>query len=137
MKKIKYAGLFDLKLFSEGAVGYDLASVEDVLVQPYNTVKINTGCRLEMPKDIFAHVMPRSGISLKYSLLVIPGTIDSDYRGEISVIVHNLAAETAQIFKGQRIAQLLFYGIPKFSLVKADFLSDTARGENGFGSTGV
>jgi dUTP pyrophosphatase len=84
-------------------------------------------------------VRPRSGLALKHGIgmLNAPGTIDADYRGEIGVILFNFSAEPFTIHRGDRIAQIVFAKIEKAKLVKVDVLSETARGEGGFGHTGA
>ena len=92
-----------------------------------------------MPKNFEAQVRPRSGLALKNSLTVLnsPGTIDSDYRGEVCVILINHSSEIFKIERGMRIAQIIFKEIPEIILTEVDTLDSTSRGSGGFGSTGV
>ena len=92
-----------------------------------------------MPDSIEGQVRPRSGLALKNSVTVLnsPGTIDSDYRGEIAVILINHGKSIFSINRGMRIAQLVFINLPRVKLVESNSLDDTERGAGGFGSTGV
>ncbi|MEM6440370.1 MAG: dUTP diphosphatase, partial [Pseudomonadota bacterium] len=100
---------------------------------------IPTGLALEIPPGYEAQVRPRSGLALRKGLTVAnaPGTIDSDYRGEVGVILINLGPEPAEIAHGDRVAQLVLAPVCRLAWVETDALSDTARGAGGFGSTGV
>lgn len=101
------------------------------------TVKINTGVCLSMPDNIFAQVLGRSGLSAQ-GLIVLTGTVDSGYTGEIGILLHNASGRSYKLEAGQRIAQLVFYERLKadFVAVGADDLTTTDRGNAGFGSTG-
>ena len=92
-----------------------------------------------MPKNFEAQVRPRSGLALKNMVTVLnaPGTIDSDYRGEICVILINHSSETFIVERGMRIAQIVFLELPTLKLVKVNKLNESERGEGGFGSTGL
>ena len=94
---------------------------------------------MQMPEGIEGQVRPRSGIALKNSVTVLnsPGTIDSDYRGEIAVILINHGIENFSVTRGMRIAQLVFVKLPKIILIESKMLDKTDRGDGGFGSTGV
>ena len=126
---------------SEGAAGADLrASFDDksgVAIAPGKRVLIPTGLSFEIPLGYEVQIRPRSGISLKTDLLVVnsPGTIDSDYRGEIKVILINLGKDIFQINKNDRIAQMIVCPIIKVELKEVESLPETVRGEGGFGST--
>ena len=97
------------------------------------------GFCLQLPSNFEAQVRPRSGLALKNSITVLnsPGTIDSDYRGEVKVILINHGLKSFSIEKGMRIAQIIFQELPKFKVTKVNKLSETNRGEGGFGSTGL
>jgi dUTP pyrophosphatase len=112
---------------------------ESVVVQSAERVLIPTGLALEIPYGYEAQMRPRSGLAFKQGLTVLnsPGTIDSDYRGEVAVIVINAGKEAITINNGDRIAQLVFAPVTKAALVEADTISETKRGEGGFGSTGI
>lgn len=122
-----------------GSAGCDLKSVEDKVIWPGERALIGTGIRLEIPFGIAAQVCPRSGLAIKYGVTVLnsPGIIDNDYRGEIKVILHNSGKEEFIIKKGDRIAQLLFFPIMQAIFQKAEEVSETQRGDGGFGSTGI
>ena len=124
---------------TNGSVGFDLRANETVTVSPKQRVIIKTGIHIQMPETMFASIRPKSGISTKTPLLVIEGTIDSDYTGEIGVIVHNYSEEFYTVEKGIKIAQLIFEHaiIPYIAEVMGlSEFEETERGSNGFGSTG-
>jgi len=128
---------------SEGAAGADIKVCApdraSIMIGPGQRVLIPTGLAFEIPQGFEVQVRPRSGISLKTPLMVVnsPGTIDSDYRGEIKVIIGNFGNEPFKIEHGERIAQIVLSPVwhAKFELTHND-LSDTSRGSGGFGSTG-
>jgi dUTP pyrophosphatase len=126
------------KTANPGDVAFDLFSIIDYELKPSNRYAIPTGIAVEIPIGYEGQVRPRSGLGLKYGLTVInaPGTIDSGYRGEIRVSLLNLGNESFQVKKGMRIAQLAIRPVPKVQFLEVDELSDTERGEEGFGSTG-
>lgn len=127
---------------SAEAAGYDLyAAIPEgkVVIFPHETVKIGIGIAIEVPKGYFGGIFPRSGISTKLGLRCANavGAIDSDYRGELIVALHNDSKEIRIVEHGERIAQLIvlpYYNIDNFEIV--DELEDTERGSGGFGSTG-
>lgn len=112
---------------------------EPVIIKPLQRVLIATGLSVELPDGYEAQIRPRSGLAFKKGLSVLnsPGTIDSDYRGEIKVILINLSNETVVVNTGERIAQMVIAKYEKAKLEEVDELSDTDRGEGGFGHTGV
>jgi|UniRef100_A0A7C6A9Z4 dUTP pyrophosphatase len=121
-----------------GASGFDLFSAVDTIIEPKTFQGVPTGLALEMPKSIEAQVRPRSGLALNHGIGVLnsPGTIDSDYRGEVVVILFNFSNTPFVIKKGDRIAQLVFASVVKVNLKKTKKLSRTKRGKGGFGHTG-
>jgi dUTP pyrophosphatase len=129
------------KYETEGSAGMDLRAFldSDVAIPPLGRVKIPTGLKIEIPEGFEAQVRPRSGLALRSGLTVLnsPGTIDSDYRGDLEVILINLGAETVTIKNGDRIAQMVVAQVSRAVLVEAASLSASGRGESGFGSTGV
>ena len=132
---------FDLpKYQTEGSVGMDLSAFieNDILIKPNERELIPTGIALSLPQNIEGQVRPRSGLSLKYGITVLnsPGTIDSDYRGEIKVILINHGNEDFLIKKNDRIAQLVFNEVVKVSFKEVNNLDQTSRDQKGFGSTG-
>ncbi len=126
---------------SEEAAGYDLFSYcpDGIMVEPMNSVLVPTGIKIAIPIGYDAEIRPRSGLSNKHHLIVpnSPGTIDSDYRGELLVGIFNLGKKEFFIEHKMRIAQILFRKtyVMDFSIVSQ--LSETDRGEKGFGSTGL
>lgn len=123
-----------------GAAGYDLTSVEQKVVSAKSQCVVDTGVVLEFPSDCYARIAPRSGLAAKNSIDVMAGVIDSTYRGNIKVILFNHGANDFVINVGDRIAQLIFERIYTPELQKVDSLSqlsNTVRGDGGFGSTGV
>ncbi len=125
---------------SAGASGMDLrADIPGQLrVGPGERVAVPTGLRLQLPPFLEAQVRPRSGLALASGLTVLnaPGTVDSDYRGEIRVILVNLGREPCTIGRGDRIAQMVFARVERVELSARVEIEDTPRGEGGFGSTG-
>ncbi|MDR2901227.1 MAG: dUTP diphosphatase [Treponema sp.] len=126
---------------SKGAAGADIRARIDgnLLVNPMQTVLVSTGLKMEIPAGYECQVRPRSGLAAKYGITVLnsPGTIDSDYRGEIKVILINLGQEPYTIQDGDRIAQLVFAPVVQINIEESLELSDTSRGSGGFGSTGL
>lgn len=142
--RVRYAKrkpLAILSLSSGGASGYDLYASLDQAVRlpPLGRELIPCGIQLEIPDGYEAQIRPRSGLALESGLTILnsPGTIDSDYRGEIQVLMINQGSTPFTILPNMRVAQLVFCRVehPMFLLV--DELSMTKRGENGFGSTGI
>ena len=132
---------FDLpKYQTEGSVGMDLSAFikNDILIKPNERELIPTGIAVSLPQNIEGQVRPRSGLSLKYGITVLnsPGTIDSDYRGEIKVILINHGNEDFLIKNNDRIAQLVFNEVVKVSFKEVKDLDQTSRDQKGFGSTG-
>ncbi|MFN8295532.1 MAG: dUTP diphosphatase [Chitinophagales bacterium] len=126
---------------TSGSAGVDLRAQlqEPVMLKPLQRALIPTGLYIELPEGYEAQVRPRSGLALKKGVTVLnsPGTIDSDYRGEIKVIMINLSNETTVINTGERIAQLIVAKFEKVQFKEVDELNETERGEGGFGHTGV
>jgi len=124
---------------THGSAGFDVCSAEpDFLLQPGERRAVATGLVFELPLGIELQVRPRSGLALKHGITIpnAPGTIDSDYRGELKVILQNLGAESVLIARGDRVAQLVFARYETPIVEEANELSETARGVGGFGSTG-
>ena len=124
-----------------GSAGMDLRAnlTESITLQPLERTIIKTGLFIELPIGYEAQVRPRSGLAFKNGITVLnsPGTIDADYRGEIGVILVNLSNQAFEIQNGERIAQLIIAKHDRAEWVEVQELSQTARGEGGFGSTGV
>jgi dUTP pyrophosphatase len=123
---------------SASAAGLDLCSVVSFELQPMERKLVPTGVRVAIPHGFEGQVRPRSGLALKYGISMVnaPGTIDSDYRGEIGVLLINMGAEAVAFEQGDRIAQLVISPVIRAELVTVEILPDTERGESGFGSTG-
>jgi dUTP pyrophosphatase len=123
---------------SEDAVGLDVAAAEELMLQPGKRHAVATGFAIEIPRGYEVQVRPRSGLAIKHGITCLntPGTIDSDYRGEVKVILINLGEEAFEIRRGERIAQLVPAPVLRADFVEASELAETARGEGGFGSTG-
>jgi dUTP pyrophosphatase len=123
---------------SEHAVGFDIKSSENALVPPRSWHITKTGFKLELPPGYEAQIRPRSGLAAKHGITVLntPGTIDPDYRGEIAVILFNTTNTTFTIKQYDRIAQMIINKVEIPDILYGK-VSDTKRGEEGFGSTGI
>jgi dUTP pyrophosphatase len=124
----------------EGDAGLDLFSAEDVVLEPFRRHLVPTGIALAIPEGYAGFVQPRSGLAVRQGLSLVntPGLIDSHYRGELKVIAINLDPEAPiHIARGDKIAQLVIQSVVRVDLVEVEELSQTVRGEGGFGSTGV
>ncbi len=124
-----------------GSAGMDLRAAvgEDVVLAPGQRTLIPTGIALALPPGFEGQVRPRSGLALRHGVTVLnsPGTIDADYRGEVSVILINHGEEPFTVRRGERIAQLVIAAVPDSRLDEVDSLPESARGAGGYGSTGV
>ena len=123
------------------SAGMDLRAnlTQSITLQPLERAIVNTGLYIELPIGYEAQVRPRSGLAAKKGITVLnsPGTVDADYRGEIGVILVNLSNEVFVIENGERIAQLIIAQHERAEWIEVEELSETSRGEGGFGSTGV
>lgn len=142
IKKLDHARDLALPEYATaGSSGVDLlAAVRDsIKIMPGEFVSVPTGLCMELPAGYEAQVRPRSGLAKNFGITVLnaPGTIDSDYRGEIQVILINLGKEPFTIKRGDRIAQMVFSAVEKAEIIEVAELTPTKRGENGFGHTGV
>ena len=128
---------------STGAAGMDLrAAVPDdrpLLILPGKRALVPTGLILEIPEGMEGQVRPRSGLAFKHGLTVLntPGTIDSDYRGEVKVLLVNLGDDSFVVTRGARIAQIVFAAVARATLAERSLAGGTTRGSGGFGSTGA
>ena len=124
---------------TDGAAGMDVVSADDLTLAPGERAAVATGFAMAIPVGFEVQVRPRSGLALKYGITCLntPGTIDSDYRGEVKVILANLGHEPFVIKRGDRIAQLVPAVVTWATLTEVPSLDETARGQGGFGSTGV
>ena len=126
---------------TSGSAGADLHAylVEPITLKPMERTLIPTGLFVELPEGYELQVRPRSGLALKYGVTVLntPGTVDSDYRGELCVLLVNLGSEPFTVQNGDRIAQAVVAQTVQVRFVQTDALSKTGRGSNGYGSTGI
>ncbi|MDD2497073.1 MAG: dUTP diphosphatase [Desulfitobacteriaceae bacterium] len=136
-----HKGLTKPQYQTPGAAGMDLvaANEQDIIIEPGKFALVPTGISLEIPSGFEAQVRPRSGLALNYGITVLnsPGTIDSDYRGEIKVILINLGVEKYIISRGMRIAQLVVNQVTRIILIESEAIMQTERNTGGFGHTGV
>lgn len=125
---------------TSGSAGIDLLAAvnSDIVIKPGERTLVSTGLRLAIPEGFEGQVRPRSGLALKHGISMVnsPGTIDSDYRGVLQVIMINHGREPFVIQRGDRIAQLVFAPVARAVLFESEELSETARNEGGFGHTG-
>lgn len=123
---------------TSGAAGMDVSSIEEVLLRPFERKIIKTGLSVEIPEGYEIQIRPRSGLSIKNGITLINcvGTIDSDYRGEIGIPLVNLSRSYYTIQKGERVAQLVVNKVEQAQIQIVEKLSETERGDGGFGSTG-
>ena len=151
VKRLTETAILPEKAFPTEA-GFDVFADEDVTVHNGETVAVSTGIALEIPDGYYGRLKARSGLTINSDLRVLEGTIDSSFRGEIKIIAetkaftswkteklfyHTQPSSAFAIKKGAKIAQLIIQPVPQFEIVEADELSESDRGENGFGSTGI
>ena len=140
--RLPHAEGLDLPAYeTAGAAGMDIRAAvsEPLVLQPGARMLVPTGFIFEIPQGFEIQVRPRSGLAFKHGVTCLntPGTIDSDYRGEVKVLLINLGQEDFTIDRGMRIAQLVFAPVVQAQVQEVDTFNDTARGAGGFGSTGV
>lgn len=127
---------------TKGAAGCDICAFlnenESILLKKGERVLVPTGIKMEIPEDFEVQIRPRSGLAIKNGITCLntPGTIDSDYRGEVKVILINLGNEDFEIKNGERIAQLVVAPVTQANFLSVDLLNETERGSGGFGHTG-
>ena len=133
------AGLPLPQYASEHAAGLDVCAAEELTLEPGQRHAVATGFSIEIPHGHEVQVRPRSGLALKHGITCLntPGTIDSDYRGEVKVILANLGDENFEVKRGDRIAQLVPAAVQRAAFAEVATLDETERGAGGFGSTGV
>lgn len=139
VKRLPHGEGLDLPRYATpGAAGMDVVSAEDVTLAPGARHPVATGLALAIPQGFEIQVRPRSGLALKHGITVpnTPGTIDSDYRGELKVIMINHGAEPFPIARGDRVAQLVLAPVTQAAWDEVTELDETERGAGGFGSTG-
>lgn len=120
----------------EGDAGMDLFAAEKVVLRSHERAQVKTGIAMEIPKGYVGLVWDKSGLSQKHGLKTLGGVVDAGYRGEVMVGVANISNETYTIEKGHKVAQMLIQKVESPEVVEAAELSDSARGDGGFGSTG-
>ena len=124
---------------TNGAAGMDVVAAETITLAPGARHAVATGFAIAIPEGYEVQVRPRSGLALKHGITCLnsPGTIDSDYRGEVFVLLVNLGAEAFSVTRGMRIAQLVVAPVVRAALEERAHVAATARGRDGFGSTGM
>ena len=124
---------------TKNSAGMDLrANIEEPIhIRPFNSAVIKTGIYIELPEGFEAQVRGRSGLAFKYDIISHVGTIDADYRGEINVKLFNLSNKEFVVYNGDRIAQLIISKYENVELIEVNELTESERGENGFGHTGI
>ncbi len=139
LKRLPHGGGLPLPAYAtDGAAGMDVVAAEDSVLAPGGRAAVATGFAIAIPPGYEVQVRPRSGLALRHGITCLntPGTIDSDYRGEVKVILANLGHEPFPIARGDRIAQLVPAPVQRAVLDEVATLDDTPRGTGGFGSTG-
>jgi dUTP pyrophosphatase len=139
IKRLPHGHGLDLPAYAtSGAAGMDVLSAESVTLKPGQRHAVATGLAMAIPQGFEIQVRPRSGLALKHGISVpnTPGTIDSDYRGELKIILINHGSDEFTIARGDRVAQLVLAPVVQASWDEVEELDETARGEGGFGSTG-
>ncbi|WP_209349524.1 dUTP diphosphatase [Pontixanthobacter sp. CEM42] len=139
VKRLPHGEGLDLPAYAtSGAAGMDILSAEDVILEPGMRHAVATGLSVAIPEGYEIQVRPRSGLAFKFGVTVpnTPGTIDSDYRGELKVLMINHGADAFPIKRGERVAQLVLAPVTQAQWHEVAELDDTERGAGGFGSTG-
>lgn len=135
-----YEGLPPLERMTEGASGFDILAAcdDEIVLPPARAVLVPGGFSLSIPRGLEAQVRPRSGLAINHAVGILnsPGTIDSDYRGEIKVILFNFCERDFFVRRGDRIAQIVFCSLPAVGIHELEELDETSRGSGGFGHTG-
>ena len=131
-------GLYVPAYMTEGAVGMDLCSTEDVIIRPMDISRVPSGVRIKIPEGYEGQIRSRSGLSSKHGVWVVnqPATIDQDFVGELIIPMYNSGVCSYKIHRGDRVAQLVVCPVMKVTLEEVAELPRTERGEKGFGSTG-
>ncbi len=122
---------------SDYSAGLDLSSIESVVIEPWDRTIVATGLATIIPSDTYLRIAPRSGLAAKHGIDVLAGVVDSDYRGEIKVILINLGKDTFEVNFGDRIAQAILEQCVLADVETVEDLTDSDRGAAGFGSTGI
>ncbi len=125
------------KYANPGDAGMDFFANEEVIIKPNQRKLVNTGIAMAIPSGYVGLIWDKSGIASKYGIKTMAGVIDSSYRGEIKILLHNLSAEEFKVEKGAKIAQMLIQPVEQRDIIEVDGLDETKRGTGGFGSTGI
>ncbi len=139
IKRLSNGGNLPLPAYkTEGAAGMDVVAAESLTLKPGRRQAVATGFAVAIPQGYEIQVRPRSGLAIEHGITCLntPGTIDSDYRGEVKIILANLGEEYFKVKRGDRIAQLVLAPVTLAAFEEVDSLSETQRGSDGFGSTG-
>ncbi len=137
MTEVRVAGPGALPAYSsDGAAGADLVASEGVVLPPGGRAVVPTGVHLQLPPGHVGLVWPRSGLAVKHGIDTLAGVIDSDYRGEVRVVLVNHGGTEFEVKPGDRVAQLLVQPVERVVFTRVESLAGSERGENGFGSTG-
>lgn len=139
--KIKFQKISDGAIIPfcahRGDAGMDIFSAEETVLKPSERKAIKTGFKMELPEGFVALVWDKSGLAVKNGVKTMAGVIDCGYRGEILIVLVNMGSEPFEIKKGQKIAQMLIQKVERPEIEEADSVSETIRGQGGFGSTGL
>ncbi len=122
---------------NENDAGLDLYSVEDAVLRPGERRAVKTGIKMEIPEGYAGLIWDKSGLALNDGIKIMAGVVDAGYRGEIKVVLINLSDKNFEIENGRKIAQMIIQKIERPKIEEAEFLKESQRGENGFGSTGA
>jgi len=125
------------KYANPGDAGMDFFANEEVIIKPNQRKLVNTGISMAIPLGYVGLIWDKSGIASKHGIKTMAGVIDSSYRGEIKILLHNLSAEEFKIEKGTKIAQMLIQPVEQKEIIEVESLDETKRGTGGFGSSGV
>src|SRR3989344_5449487 len=139
--KIKFQKILDEAIIPhyahQGDAGMDIFSAEDAVIKSGEIKSVKTGVKMEMPEGFVGLIWDKSGLALKNGIKTMAGVIDSGYRGEIGIVLTNLSGQDYKIEKGQKIAQMLVQKVERVEIEETKELSETKRGADGFGSTGL
>ena len=137
LRIVKVSNLAKLPYRSfQQAAGYDLYSIENKIIDPHNKALIDTGIQIEIPDNCYGRIAPRSGLALNHSLDIGAGVIDSDYRGNIKVLIFNHSDKAYTVKIGDRIAELILSKIERLEIEEVNCLNKSQRENHGFGSSG-
>ncbi|MEI8295252.1 MAG: dUTP diphosphatase [Alphaproteobacteria bacterium] len=140
IQRLDHAGDLPLPAYAtQGSAGMDLSASEDYSIAPGESALVHTGFAIALPPGYEAQIRPRSGLALKHGITVLnaPGTVDSDYRGELKVLLINLGREVFKIQRGHRIAQMVVAPVTTVAWQESTALPPTQRQDAGYGSTGI